>query len=208
MASDNKCTVCDGVIAAARRLFARYGPSKTSVEEIAREAGYSKATVYNYFSGKESVIAGVIEYDRKELVNRLARTVAEAEGPVQGLRAFFVTRTRHMQKHQQEYRAVKEDFLRHMPQVVKAIEKNRKEERKIIERVLHEGIEAGVFHPVKDVTVTADVLFTTIMGLTFPLFGKPVPRSLEDRVEELIALFLTGICSDRERKRILNKERK
>ena len=58
MASDNKCTVCDGVIAAARRLFARYGPSKTSVEEIAREAGYSKATVYNYFSGKESVIAG------------------------------------------------------------------------------------------------------------------------------------------------------
>jgi AcrR family transcriptional regulator len=208
MANDRKCSVCDGVIAAARRLFARYGPSKTSVEEIAREAGYSKATVYNYFSGKESVIAGVIEYDRKELINRLALAVEEAEDPVQGLRTLFLTRTRHMQKHQHEYRAVREDFLRHMPQVVKAIEKNRKEERKIIEGVLHDGIEAGVFHPVKDVSVTADVLFTAILGLTFPLFGKPVPRSLEDRVEELIGLFLTGICSDRERKRILNKERK
>jgi AcrR family transcriptional regulator len=208
MANDRKCSVCDGVIAAARRLFARYGPSKTSVEEIAREAGYSKATVYNYFSGKESVIAGVIEYDRKELINRLALAVEEAENPVQGLRTLFLTRTRHMQKHQHEYRAGREDYLRHMPQVVKAIERNRKEERRIIEKVLEEGIEAGVFHPVKDVSVTADVLFTAILGLTFPLFGKPVPRSLEDRVEELIGLFLTGICSDRERKRILNKERK
>jgi len=208
MSNEKKCQVCDGVIAAARKLFARFGPSKTSVEEIAREAGLSKATVYNYFSGKEAVIAGVIEYDRKALIAKLSRAVEEAVDPVQSLRAFFLTRFRQVRKHQHEYRAGREDFRRHMPQVVRAIESNRREERKIIEGVLLEGIEAGVFHPVKDVAVTADVLFTAIMGLTFPLFGKAVPRSAEERVEELISLLLTGICSDRERKRILKEEQK
>jgi len=208
MTKEKKCPVCDGVIAAARKLFSRYGPSKTSVEEIAREAGLSKATVYNYFSGKEAVIAGVIEYERRALLAQVSQAVEEAPDPVQALRAFFRTRVRHVQRHLHEYRAGREDLLRHMPQVVKAIERNRKEERKIIEGVLEGGIKAGVFHPVKDVPTTADVLFTAILGLTFPFFGRAVPRSVEERVEELISLFLTGICSDRERKRILRKERK
>ncbi len=206
MTSEKKCSVCDGVIAAARKLFARYGHAKTSVEEIAREAGLSKATVYNYFSNKESVVAGVIEYERKALIAKLSQAVEDAGDPVQALRAFFLTRFRQVRKHQHEYRAGREEYRRHMPQVFRAIERNRREERRIIEGVLQAGIEAGVFHPVKDAGITADVLFTAILGLTFPLFGKTVPRSAEERVEELISLFLTGLCSDRERKRLLKEE--
>jgi hypothetical protein len=132
----------------------------------------------------------------------------EAADPVQALKAFFLERASNVRKHQQEYRAGREDYLRHMPQVIKAIERNRREERKILEGILGKGIDSGVFHPVKDVSVTADVLFAAVQGLTFPLFGRSVPKSIEERVEELTALFLTGICSDGERKRILKKERK
>src|SRR5690554_430358 len=41
---------------AARELFRRYGYKKTSVNEIAKRAKLSKATIYKYFDGKELVL--------------------------------------------------------------------------------------------------------------------------------------------------------
>lgn len=45
---------------AAETCFARIGLSKTTVEDIAREASVSRATVYRYFSGRDEVVSGVI----------------------------------------------------------------------------------------------------------------------------------------------------
>jgi AcrR family transcriptional regulator len=205
-----RCTVSTSaraIVASARALFVRYGPAKTSVEEIAREAGVSKATVYNYFAGKEAIVAEVIEFERKLLIVRLEEAVEEADNPLEALRAFFRTRIREVQRHHKAYHAGRDDYLRHMPEVARAIERSRREERKIIEGVLKSGAAAGLFRPVDDVTLAADIIFTTIQGFTFPLFGRPVTRSAEKRLEELIGLFLTGICSDSARKSILTKER-
>ena len=56
------------IVDAALRCFAHYGVAKTTFEDIAREAGCSRATVYRYFPGKESLLEGV---KRAEIV-RLA----------------------------------------------------------------------------------------------------------------------------------------
>ena len=207
MAGRQEKEVKCSVIAAAQKLFARFGPSKTSVEEIAREAGFSKATVYNYFSGKEAVVAGVIENDRKALIAKLREAIDGAVDPLASLRAFFLVRFREIQRHQHTYRAGREDFLRHMPQVAKAIEINRKEERKLIEDVLRRGVDEGFFRPFKDIHLAADILFTTAIGLTFPIFGRPVASSAKDRVEGLVEFLLAGICSDKQRKQILREEK-
>lgn len=41
--------------AAAEKLFLHYGFRKTSVDQIAREAGIGKGTIYNYFRNKEEL---------------------------------------------------------------------------------------------------------------------------------------------------------
>ncbi|MET0360835.1 MAG: helix-turn-helix domain-containing protein, partial [Sphingobium sp.] len=43
----------DQVVAATRTLFLRYGYRRTSVDDIAREAGVAKATLYAYFPSKQ-----------------------------------------------------------------------------------------------------------------------------------------------------------
>ena len=95
MAGRQEKEVKCSVISAAQKIFARFGPSKTSVEEIAREAGFSKATVYNYFSGKEAVVAGVIENDRKALIAKLKEAIAGAADPLASLRDFFLIKITH-----------------------------------------------------------------------------------------------------------------
>ena len=44
------------IIAAARKLFTKYGYKKVSMDEIAREANVSKKTVYAYFKDKEELL--------------------------------------------------------------------------------------------------------------------------------------------------------
>ena len=48
-------------LAAARELFTEKGFQRTTMEEIAQRAGFSKATIYNYFTGKEQLLAELIK---------------------------------------------------------------------------------------------------------------------------------------------------
>ena len=48
------------ILAAAERLFAEKGTDKTTMDDIAREAEYSKATLYVYFQSKEEIINAIL----------------------------------------------------------------------------------------------------------------------------------------------------
>lgn len=49
------------IIQAAMVVFARNGFVQTRMEDIAREAGLSKATIYLYFAGKDDVIVAILQ---------------------------------------------------------------------------------------------------------------------------------------------------
>ena len=48
------------ILAAAERLFAEKGIEKTTMDDIAREAEYSKATLYVYFQSKEEITQAIL----------------------------------------------------------------------------------------------------------------------------------------------------
>jgi AcrR family transcriptional regulator len=52
---DETTTRIEQVADAALRLFARYGYKRTSMDDIAKEAGLAKATLYLHFKGKDDV---------------------------------------------------------------------------------------------------------------------------------------------------------
>jgi AcrR family transcriptional regulator len=47
------------ILDAAARLFAHYGYDKTTVDDIAREAGVSKGAIYLHFKGKDELFEGL-----------------------------------------------------------------------------------------------------------------------------------------------------
>src|SRR4029450_1342859 len=49
------------ILSAARPRFETYGYRRTSIAEIARDAGIAVGTVYRYFAGKEAVFLAVVE---------------------------------------------------------------------------------------------------------------------------------------------------
>jgi AcrR family transcriptional regulator len=58
-AEDGKGRV-EQIAEAALRLFARYGYKRTSMDDIAREAGVARATLYLHFKGKDDVFRAML----------------------------------------------------------------------------------------------------------------------------------------------------
>lgn len=67
------------ILEAAGRLSTRYGFDKTTVDEIAREAGVSKGAIYLEWSGKEEIIDALIEFEMKKLLVDLRARIVEDE---------------------------------------------------------------------------------------------------------------------------------
>jgi AcrR family transcriptional regulator len=68
------------IVTAALSCFARYGTTKTTIDDIAREAGCSRATVYRAFpGGKEELSAAVVESEVARLFAAIAARIASID---------------------------------------------------------------------------------------------------------------------------------
>lgn len=66
----------DRILEATFACVARYGLGKTTVEDVAREARVSRATVYRYFpGGKDELIRDTISWEVGRFFTRLATAV-------------------------------------------------------------------------------------------------------------------------------------
>ncbi len=153
------------ILEAARELFVRYGYDKTTVDDVAREAGVAKATVYRYWCSKEALF-GTLLYRELRAVNRdfLARVEADPAGGTIGrivyhgyaasyerpfLRALMTTESRtlgqYLRRHSAELARWQFRFDR---QLVEALQ------------------EAGVFRRDLEPGLLTYLLSTVSLGLT------------------------------------------
>ena len=82
----------DELLSAALRVFARRGYRQAGVDEIAREAGYSKGALYWHFSGKEELLETLLEEridaPTREMVELLESAPVERDMSVEATREF------------------------------------------------------------------------------------------------------------------------
>lgn len=68
------------ILAATYACVARWGLGKTTVEDAARQAGVSRATVYRYFpGGRDELISAVVSWQFVEFFSRLYEQVHDAD---------------------------------------------------------------------------------------------------------------------------------
>ncbi len=84
-----------GILDAALAVFSARGYHPSSIDDIAREAGISKALIYEHFDSKQGLYADLLERNAGELFERLAVAIESVEveaGAARlatGLDAFF-----------------------------------------------------------------------------------------------------------------------
>ena len=69
------------IIQGALKVFNEHGIEKTTMDEIAHESGFGKATLYYYFSSKDEVFVEIMEHGWKRLWEGIETKIIEELGP-------------------------------------------------------------------------------------------------------------------------------
>jgi AcrR family transcriptional regulator len=73
------------ILDAAQRLFVRYGVKRTSIDDVAQEAGIAKGTVYLSFKSKAELFAAIADRLCANIHADAQRIILEATSPVERL---------------------------------------------------------------------------------------------------------------------------
>ncbi|WP_342077911.1 helix-turn-helix domain-containing protein [Yoonia sp. SS1-5] len=77
------------LVNAATVVFQRYGVSKTTMNDIAREAGVARQTLYNAYPSKEAILRAAVRKGNAATVDEVTRIWAEQDSFADKLETFF-----------------------------------------------------------------------------------------------------------------------
>ena len=74
------------ILRASRQLFSTKGYEETTMDDVADRAEVSKATLYNYFPGKDSLLLGIAEAELEQIRQMIQGELAQEPSPLERLR--------------------------------------------------------------------------------------------------------------------------
>jgi AcrR family transcriptional regulator len=100
---EGKALVRQAFIDAGRRLFSEEQPSKVSLRRIAQEAGYSPASIYQYFPDYRSLVLAIRERDLSAFAGQLEAQSKRIRDPEQRVRKLAKWSVKHWLAHPDQF---------------------------------------------------------------------------------------------------------
>ena len=188
--------VRDAILDAADRLLARYGYRKMTVEDIAREAGIGKGSVYLHFASKEEVVLSRVDRLVEHLKERLrALAHSDADAAIR-LRLMLLTRVLYRFDGVQHYTQSLNDLLAALrPGLLARRARYFDEEAQIFAEVLGEGRASGEFVFADALTTAYALLDATNSLLPYSLSTTELGarEEVKERTTQIADLMLHGL---------------
>jgi len=187
----------DLILDAAERLIGVLGYSKTTMDDVAREAGVAKRTIYVHFPSKEEVVLCTIDRIVARLADRL-RGHAAAPGPTADrIRSILVERVLYRFDSVRGYsHGLDELFASLRPAYLARRGEYFAIESGILAGVLSDGHKLGEVHAPEPQSTAELLLLATNSLLPYALSAKELGRrkDVEARAHRIVELLLHGLC--------------
>ena len=198
MATAVREEVREAILDAADRLLARYGYRKMTVEDIAREAGIGKGSVYLHFPSKEEVVLSRVDRMVERLKERLwAVARSDADAAIR-LRLMLLARVLYRFDSVQHYTQSIDDLLAALrPRLLARRARYFDEEAQIFAEVLNEGRAAGEFVFADALTTAYALIHATNALLPYGLSTSELGErdEVKERATQVADLVLHGLLS-------------
>jgi AcrR family transcriptional regulator len=177
-------------------LLARYGYKKMTVEDVARQVGIGKGTIYLHFPGKEELILSHIDRIADRLVERSREIAGSADSPDRRIRKMLILRVLFRFDSVVHYSQNLNDLLSSVRTGLLARrEKHFEKEAGVLEDVLREGARLGTLECPDPLTTSRILVQSTNSLLPFNLTARELGRreEVEDQVGRIADLLIKGL---------------
>ena len=181
----------DRLLAATYRCVERFGLGKTTIDDIAKESGVSRATIYRQFAGgRDELLLETVGWELSNYFNRLADQVRDAPSLAELLRRGLAYAHRSVAEHAVLRKVMETEPERLLPLLTTESAKTLPFIADFLLPYLRREAEAGRLRPGVDIDRAAEYLARSILSL----IGAPGRWDLDDpdQVSDLVEVELLG----------------
>ncbi len=192
------------ILDAANRVFSKYGFAKTTIDQVAVEAGLGKGTIYQYFKSKKELFLSVGRNGMDKLKDTMIEEIEKEEDPVDRIEKAIRTYLLFFQKNTD----LANIFMYEQSEFKKEIQKKYFENYYgHVNRMQETFKEAMKLTLIKDMDVDNSivVLISMLNGLVYMWQVEGMKYSLESKIPTVLEIFLTGILRNGKRRQKYEK---
>lgn len=185
------------ILNAARKIFSQKGFASTKIEDVAREAGIGKGTVYEYFRSKNDIFFALFEEIKAEFHKRVF-IMKPKSPPQERLEKYIISALASFEEWKDMSHILLDFWAEHKS---KSSAHFRFDElyrvaRENLSALIKEGIKKGDFKKI-DPSLTASMLIALIDGLLLQWVFNPKSFSLREIGSNVAAIILSGIKKEK-----------
>jgi AcrR family transcriptional regulator len=189
--------VREAILDATDTLLSRYGYKKMTIDDLAREVGIGKGSVYLHFTSKEEIVLSHIDRIIEQLKGKLAAIAKDEQEADVRLEKMLVLRVIHRFESVQHYTQNLNDMLAAIrPNFLARRESYFEKEARIFVAVIEEGQKSGKFADGDAFEIAESLILATNallpFSLTVPELGAR--SEIEEKTRRVARLLLQGLC--------------
>lgn len=184
------------IIEAADNLFNHYGWEKTTMEDISREAGIPRATVYLEFpAGKEDILMASIERYLKHLLHSMRELAKQSRvGRMETLKQVILYNIMANHDRTQDFQYSPHSLEKYTKRARIEMESFFQARREFFAELLHQAALGGEIPPHYDYLRISKILDYGFPSFMPPLSGRIISREvLEQDALAFFNLLLSGL---------------
>ena len=186
--------VREQIIAAANEHFAHYGYAKTTVSDLARQIGFSKAYIYRFFESKQAIGEAICGNCLDRLYEQVKQAVDEGQDATDKLRRFAKTVTAVGIELFFQDRRIYEIAANASTEKWPTARAYGERLRSLIEDIVRLGRESGEFERKTPLDETCRSIYYAFLPFTDPVILERSLDLLPDAQTEVTNLVLRSLA--------------
>jgi len=195
-------SIAERILSSAEELFFRFGFTKTTAEDIARESSVSKRTLYKYYRSKDHILQALISKKTQELSTELNKIIGSGVDFQEKLHSAMTVTTKALSKVSRPFI---DDIQRNVPDVWQQLSKYRRDiVTTVFVSLLDEGLHTGYVKKKINRSVAVLVMLSVMDNLINASVDKTLPSDLSSKIpqnidhifDDIITIINNGILND------------
>ena len=187
-------TVREQIVEAAEEHFSRYGYEKTTVSDLAKEIGFSKAYIYKFFDSKQAIGEAICFKTLSAIVAAVEEAVAGAPTSTEKFRRMFKTLTATSVSLFFNDRKLYDIAASSAGEGWPSARAYAERIRQILMEIVREGRETGEFERKTPLDETAHAIYLVMVPFVNPLLLQHNLDLVEDAPVQLSNLVLRSLA--------------
>jgi TetR/AcrR family transcriptional regulator, cholesterol catabolism regulator len=187
----------DAILAKSKELFFRLGVKSVTMDDLAREMGVSKKTIYQYVSNKSELVEKVMKKHVEEEKDSMCQLISNSGNAIDQTLSIIKNVLAHMKNiHPSSIY----DIQKYYPKTWKVfLEFKNDFILKTIEQNLQKGVDEGLYRKDLNTNVIARLYINTIEYIVNPAFFPSIQYNFSVIYLEYIRYHIRGVVSEKGR---------